>query len=185
MFLKGVIVDKNFKDLKLLETITKQSFPQEEYVAPEIIIKMAEKDKNIFYLALYDNENLVGYVVVKLYKMYCYLFFLAISPDYRSNGYGSKAIDFIKNQFKDYKHIVDFEMVDETAENNEERIKRRNFYIKNGYKPTGMFLKYLNLSFEIFTMNDDFDLEIYKDLMNTIKIDGYSNLDFKYFSIKN
>lgn len=183
MVLKSVKVDRNFKDLKLLEDITKQSFPPEEYVPCEKIIEMSESDNSINYLALYDDEKLVGYIVVKLYNMFSYLLFLAINPNCRSNGYGSKAIDFIKNKFKDYKQVVDFEMVEDDASNNEQRIKRRKFYLKNGYKPTGEFVRYKNIPFEIFSMDDDFDIELYKEMMSTIKIKGYK-LEYEYFTQK-
>lgn len=184
MSLKSIQVDKNFKDIKLLESITKQSFPPEEYVSPSIIIDMAEKDKTIHYLALYDQQNLVGYVVVKLHKIFSYLLFLAINPIYRSNGYGSKAIDFVKNKFKDCKQVVDFEMPDKESTNNEQRIRRRNFYLRNGYKPTGEFVKYKGISFEIFSMDDGFNIELYKEMLQTLKIKGYK-MEYEYFTQKN
>lgn len=38
MVLKSVKVDRNFKDLNLLEDITKQSFPPEEYVPYTVVV---------------------------------------------------------------------------------------------------------------------------------------------------
>ena len=57
----------------------------------------------------------------------------------------NKKGDFLalKAEYPQKKQVVDFEMLDETAENSRQREKRRNFYLRNGYKETGFFLSYL------------------------------------------
>lgn len=179
MALTCVKIGENFKDIELLEKLSLEAFPPEEYLAPKTLIDMSKKDSGIQYLALYDKDNFVGYIVVKLYKTMSYLFFLAIDSTCRSKGYGSMAIDLLKTKFKNYQQVVDFEMLDNNAQNIKQRELRRNFYLRNGYKPTGQFLTYKNVSFEVFCMDDNFNADLFKEMMSTLNIKDFKPVYFK------
>jgi len=97
----------------------------------------------------------------------------------RSGGYGSRAIETLLKLYPNKQQIVDMEMVDESAENNEQRIKRRGFYLRNGYKPTGQFLSYLGVDYEILCMNENFDFDTFKEMMSTLKVDGFNPRYYK------
>ena len=84
----------------------------------------------------------------------------------------------LKAEYPQKKQVVDFEILDETAENSRQREKRRNFYLRNGYKETGFFLSYLGVNYEVFCMDDDFDPEVFKAMMKTIRVEGFNP---KYF----
>jgi len=171
-------IDKNFIDLDKIESLALEAFPPEEYLAPSKIIEMSEK-ADLNFLAVYDNDQFVGFTVVKLYKTMAYLFFLAINKEMRGQGYGNKIIQKIKENYPDYSLVVDFEMIDKKAPNYNQRVKRKNFYLKNGYKETGHFLSYLGVNYEIMAMNDNLNIDLFKKLISTIKIKG---LKPKYFN---
>lgn len=136
--LKTKIINEMFEELIKVEQLSLEAFPPEEYLAPSKIIEVIQ-DGDTEFLALYDEELFVGFVVLKKYKTMCYLFFLVIDPTHRSKGYGAETIKAIKELYPNCSRVVDFEMVDETKENNNQRIKRRKFYLKNEYKPTNHF----------------------------------------------
>ena len=91
----------------------------------------------------------------------------------RAKGYGSRAIEVLRLLYPDKKQVVDFEMQDEPAPNKEQRIKRRRFYLKNGYKETGLFLSYLGVDYEVFCMDSDFEAQEFKDMMKEIRVEGF------------
>ena len=47
------------------------------------------------------------------------------------------------------------------------------------YKGAGLFLSYLGVDYEVFCMDDNFDLEVFKAMMKTIQVKGF---DSKYLS---
>ena len=157
--------------------LAKEAFPPEEYLAPEQLLKMAEEDRFDFWI-LSDGDTFVGFMVVQTYKNLAYLFFLAIDSSCRANGYGSRAIETLRVLYPDKIQVVDFEMLDESAPNNRQRIKRRQFYLKNGYKETGLFLSYLGVDYEVFCMSEDFDPKEFKEMMKEIRVEGFEP---KYF----
>ena len=65
-------------------------------------------------------------------------------------------------------------MLDNTADNNKQRIKRKEFYLRNGYKETGLFLSYLGVDYEVMCMDDEFHVEEFKELMKTIQVEGFN-----------
>lgn len=160
-----------------INMLAKEAFPPEEYLSPEIIVKMAQSD-SLDFLALTDEEEFVGFMVVQTDKNLAYLFFLAIVPSCRSKGYGSRAIETLKELYPNKKQVVDFEMLDDSAANNFQRKKRRAFYLRNGYQETGLFLSYFGVDYEVMCMDPSFDPQEYKELMKTIPVEGFHPVYF-------
>lgn len=152
--------------------LAKEAFPPEEYLAPSELVKMAHSD-NFDFIALLDEDTFVGFMVVLLYENMAYLFFLAIDADSRGKGYGSRAIETLTAEYPDKIHTVDFEMPDDAAPNREQRKKRRSFYLRNGYRETGLFLSYLGVDYEVFCMGDSFPIDTFKAMMKTIQVEGF------------
>lgn len=160
-----------------VDTLAKEAFPPEEYLPPAQLARMA-KDDHFDFLALKDEGRFVGFMAVQTYQGLAYLFFLAIVPECRARGYGSKAIETLKALYPGKAQVVDFEMPDETAANSHQRIKRRSFYLRNGYKPTGQYLSYLGVDYEIMCMSESFDLHAFKALMSSIHVCGFDPVYF-------
>lgn len=156
-----------------IDNLAKEAFPPEEYLAPRKLVEMAQAD-NFDFLALIDGESFVGFMVVQTYGNLSYLFFLAIKHTCRSKGYGSRAIEALKEAYPDKKQVVDFEMLDDTADNNKQRIKRKEFYLRNGYKETGLFLSYFGVDYEVMCMDDEFHAEEFKELMKMVQVEGFN-----------
>lgn len=158
--------------------LAKEAFPPEEYLAPSELVKMAQSE-NFDFLALLDEDAFVGFMVVMLYENMAYLFFLAIDENSRGKGYGGRAIETLKAEYPDKIHTVDFEMLDDDAPNKQQREKRRSFYLRNGYRETGLFLSYLGVDYEVFCMDGKFDIDTFKAMMKTIQVEGF---DPRYFT---
>lgn len=155
-----------------VNALAKEAFPPEEYIAPVRLAEMA-KAEDFDFLALTDDGSFVGFMAVRTYRDLAYLFFLAIDASCRSKGYGSRAIETLKAAYPGKKQIVDFEMPDDAAGNRVQREKRREFYLRNGYRETGLFLSYLGVDYEVFCMEEDFDAEMFKAMMETIQVEGF------------
>jgi len=171
-------INNKFEDMDKVTKLALEAFPPEEYLSPVKILEMSGKC-NLDFFAIYNKDKFIGFTVVKPYKTMSYLFFLAVDRSFRGQGYGSKIIQKIKEIYPDYSHVVDFEMIDKNASNYNQRVKRKEFYLKNGYKETGYFLSYLGVNYEIMSMDDNFDINLFKELISTIKIKGFKP---KYYS---
>ncbi len=171
MHVKRILSD--FPDLNKVEVLAKEAFPPEEYLAPSKLIQMSEYGEIDFW-GLYDQDEFVGFMVISLHNNISYLFFLAIDQKVRSKGYGSQALQVLFDLYPGRQQVVDFEMIDESAPNYKQRVIRKAFYMRNGYKETGKFISYLGVDYEILCADNHFDFESFKEMMATFHIDGFN-----------
>lgn len=162
----------NFRFWDEVNVLAKEAFPPEEYLAPSRLAEMAKAD-NLDFLALMDGSVFVGFMAVLTWRDWAYLFFLAIRPECRSMGYGSRAIETLQAAYPGKKQVVDFEMPDAAAANSAQRSRRRQFYLRNGYRETGLFLNYFGVDYEVFFMGEDFKEDEFKEMMKTIPVEGF------------
>lgn len=160
-----------------INQLAQEAFPPEEYLAPEKLVAMAQLP-DFEYLALRDGDVFVGFLAVQRYENLSYLFFLAIDPAHRGKGYGTKALELLKERYPDVQQVVDFEMVDPSADNYAQRQQRKAFYLRNGYRETGMFLSYFGVDYEVMCWGADFSPEAFRELMKHLPVEGF---DPKFF----
>ena len=85
------------------------------------------KDSRFRLFSLYDNDIAVGFTALWVLDGFVFLEHIAIDEDKRSSGYGSKAIELIKETF-DLPIILEAE-----APVTEQQIKRIAFYNRLGF----------------------------------------------------
>jgi len=173
MSLEFIKVNRSFTDSKLLDDIMKRQFPPEEYLSLNDQLALQDSG-DIEIWALYDLMELVGFTTLRTTNDMTYLFFLAFDDSFQGKGYGKEALAKIRELYSDTSVTVDFELVDEKAKNNEQRIRRRNFYLKNGFSKTGWGLAYLGVEYEIFCMNQPFSIDSFKAMLNKLPIKGFN-----------
>lgn len=131
-------LNANHQDINIIEKINNESFPSQERLDIEGMLLLAEKDEGEL-LGIYDNKNLVGFALTIKNRSYTYVWYFAIDKIQRSKGYGSQAIQLIIKRYKNTQVLLDFEEIDENAENIHQRKRRKNFYLRNGFFETGLF----------------------------------------------
>lgn len=179
MILNAIPVTKQFAGLEQLNLLNKEAFPRAERFPVEKLVEMAER-KLIDFLAVYDQEIFVGFFVIFKNQKCAYLFFLAIDAAQRSKGYGSKVLALIRQRYKNYQNVLDLEEIDPEAENYEQRLTRKKFYIRNGYQETGYYIRYSGVTFEILMLEEQFDSESFEQLLEEMKHIINENLAEKF-----
>ena len=152
-------------DIPLLKALNHQAFPDKERIPVE---EMFGFDENIDVLGIYEKGDFAGFFVIMRFRKCAYICYFAVCPERRSMGLGTKALELLRKYYKGFHVVVDFEAVDENAPNNDQRIRRRNFYLRNGFKETGYFQFYMNTEFEIFCTQTKFDRDEFDALISFI-----------------
>ena len=174
-------VSHDFAEYEKLEGIIKRQFPPEEYMSLERLLVLQDKG-DVEIWALYSSKELIGFTTLRTQSDMAYLFFLAFDDRYQGKGYGKEAVRKIGSLYSDRAVTVDFELVDENAVNNQQRIRRRNFYRKCGFAETGWGLEYLGVRYEIFCLNQSFQIKSFKSMLNKLPIKDFCP---KYFKLSN
>jgi ribosomal protein S18 acetylase RimI-like enzyme len=129
-------VTRKLSEYSEIVEIYKQEFPKSERM-PMFFMNLFARRKNVDFLSLYDDEKFVGFAYLITHKTLTYLFFFAVKKAEHSKGYGSRILSFLREKYADNRIVLFIEEIYETAANNEQRIRRREFYVKNGYYPAG------------------------------------------------
>lgn len=124
------------------------TFPKFERLPFWFLIYQSKKKKSDFY-AIYDDHDYVGLLFLTYYKDIVYVYYLAIEPSQQSKGYGSDILQYLKETYQDKRLLLNIEKVDKSADNYEQRLKRKNFYEKNGFKNTKFEIETKDIVYEI------------------------------------
>lgn len=167
MSLSFVPVLENFKDMDKLDALNKEAFPVEERIPTKQLVELGKTDY-VDLLAIYKGDVFIGFFTIIVGKGYAYIFFFAIDSSIRSKGYGGKALRHLKEYYPNTQIALDMEAVDENALNNKQRMARKDFYLRNGYKETKYLLEYFEMTFEVLSLEGILDKDIFFDLFQKI-----------------
>lgn len=157
----------DFIDIKKNKKVTKlynEAFPKDERIPIWLLKILVRKNKAKFH-GIYDNEKFVGLVYNIFYKDIVFLFYLAIDKGTRGQGYGTKVLDSIKQKYKNSRIILCIEPVDENSDNYEQRVKRKKFYLKNGFEDSNYIIKERNIIYEMLYYNENVALQEFEEMM--------------------
>lgn len=85
-------------------------------------------DERFCFFEIYDNDTAVGFISLWNLSGFVFIEHIAIDYDKRSGGYGSKAIELVKEIYK--KAVI----LEAEAPETEQQVKRIKFYDRLGFK---------------------------------------------------
>lgn len=168
MALQSLIAE--IKNPLLISTVKKlytSSFPKRERIPFKILLKLCKRGK-VDLLIFTDVDIFVGFAFIIKHKDIVFILYFAINDTIRGKGYGGKALQTIKNKYSGKRIILNIESTQIIGSNHEERVKRKNFYMKNGYKEAKLFSRERGEIFEMLILNGIIEKEEYCNLLKTI-----------------
>ena len=142
------------------------AFPKDERI-PLWLLKIGSKSKKVDFLAFYDEQNankFVGFVYLLHYKKLSYLCFFAIDEAERGKGYGSEILKWMQMHYAEQTILLAMEEIDRKYSNYEERIKRRNFYLKNDFAETEILMIERKVRYSLMIFGQEQSIQAYKQL---------------------
>ncbi len=116
-----------------LDELFDQAFPPEEQV-PLFLMKLRARQGKAGYYGIYEGKNLVGLLYNIYYKDMIYVLFLAIDENCQGKGYGGRVLQALQRRYPDKRIYLCIETMDPKADNYEQRLRRKAFYERNGFK---------------------------------------------------
>lgn len=120
-----------FKSKKLYE----ENFPKYDRF-PFFLLWLQSIRASVELNEIWDEDFVGFYFTVRNSKV-IFLMYLAIDHNLRSKGYGSKVIEFIKSKYSNLNIVLNTEILDENAIDNQDRKLRFKFYERNSIFDTG------------------------------------------------
>lgn len=140
-----------------------EAFPKAEQKPFFVLRHSVKKGKAQLFTAV-ENGNLQGFAIAIPYGGLVMVDYLAVSRKIRSRGTGSKIIRELCRRFSGKRIVLLIERPDDTAENKEQRIARRKFYIKNGFTSSDIYITGRSGYMEILKYGGTVSPQEYMDL---------------------
>ena len=148
-------------EVRKIKELYFKAFPQNERI-PFWFLLWKSKLSFVRFCNIYDGDNWVGFIYLIDHSKLMFILFFAIDEKFRSNGFGTEVIKIVKNLYSEKKIMLSIEKIDESAENNDIRIRRKDFYIRNGFTETDY--NFLNMPFQPLFYGDNFNPNEYYTL---------------------
>ena len=148
--LRIVQINENFEALSQIKALYISAFPENERRPLMPLIK--DKTGHGEVLAFYDDAIFCGFVCLLTNKDICHIIYLAVKDSLRGKGYGSAILTAITELKPNKKIIVDIEVENKHMANNEQRCKRKYFYLHNGFQETEVNYQWRQESYEILSI---------------------------------
>lgn len=156
-------------DIGKIGRINLEAFPDEERMDLDWQLGFCA-DGKLDLLGIYDDGLLVGFTTVFPSEGMDYVFFLAMDPSVRSRGYGARTLELLRQRYLGDCIVLDIEPLSPEEPGAELRSRRRGFYLRNGFRPSGCLLTYLGLAFEVLYCGDgDFDRGAYASVLEGVR----------------
>ena len=151
-----------FMQYRRIKKLYKRAFPSCERKPFSIIKKMTKAGKSdIWYFS--DGSGFAGLTATINGSDTILIDYLAVEESRRGQGLGSKMIELLLEQYKGLGVFLEIERPDEKAENNAERLRRREFYLRAGLVPMNTYAKLFGVDMELLGVNCQLDYEAYRN----------------------
>ncbi len=147
-----------------LRRLYHSAFPKDEQF-PFYYLKKKAKHSNADFFGIYDDVVFVGLVYNIYYKDMIYIFYFAIDDGLRGQGYGSRTLAMIKKHAKGKRVLLNIEHVDKKYDNYEERITRKGFYEKNGFKDCNILTSEKGIELDLLSYGGQINKYEYSQLL--------------------
>jgi len=116
---------------KAVHKLYESAFPDYEK-KPFWLIRLKNKQGRADVWYLEEAGQFIGLGITMSAPGLMLLDYFAIDENLRGKGYGSKALKALQEQYADRHFFLEIESVYDECDNTEERIHRKQFYLKNG-----------------------------------------------------
>ena len=139
-------------ELPYFKRVYYDAFPKSEQKPMRFLLHAGKKNKLDLFLLRDRDENL-GLTVTVPYGDLVLVYYLAVDPEKRGQGVGSQVMDLWQTQYPGKRIFLEIERPEEGAENQAQRLRRKAFYLRNGFRETGLTVSVFGVPMEVLSLN--------------------------------
>ena len=145
--------NNNIKEIKSLYLL---SFPKVER-KPFWLMMKKSKVGEMEILAIKDGEDFLGLMITIPRENAVLLDYFAVIPEKRGGGIGAEALKLLENYYPGKTIVIEIETPNESAPNNNERIRRNAFYQRYGFVEMGIDISLFGVDMKLLTIGGEID----------------------------
>lgn len=149
--------------LEQIELLYLQAFPKSERKPFRLICRKKEEGVS-HILSIEENNEFLGLAITMIYEDMVLLDYFAMDHNRRSKGYGSAALLALTQYYHGYRMILEIESTALETDDLEQRLRRKNFYHKNGMTDLGLAADLFGVPMELLSNNTPVSFDEYLEL---------------------
>lgn len=150
-----------------VEELYLSAFPKCERKPFSLMIEKRQNDQ-VDMWRLEEEGQFCGLVITMNDADLVLIDYLAIVPEKRGCGCGSKALELIREAYPDQRVFLEIESTSVPAENHKQRAARKHFYLKNGLKELGIEAKVFDTEMELLTFEKELNFKEYWNIYDNV-----------------
>lgn len=145
------------KEYKEVESLYITSFPENERSPLHLLLEDPTGCSEVY--SFYDAAIFCGFACLLTFQDITHILYFAVAKSQQKKGYGSYILNQLQQLKPTQRLIADIEKVSCDALNDDQRHKRKAFYLKNGYHVTNVSYEWRQEDYEILVSNKDLSRE--------------------------
>ena len=156
------------------------AFPEIERHHVDELFDACDTDK-CEWLIFRENELFVGMAYMIIQDDIAFLLYLAVEGNQRNKGYGAEILRNLSQKYKGLEIILLIESLQEECDNMDIRIRRKEFYMRNGFYDT----KYIQSTcegtaiYDILSTKTDFCIDRWKNFIAHYPMESYMDSTYQ------
>lgn len=110
-----------------------------------------------------DAGDFLGFANTLFYKDMVMLDYFATAPQQRNGGIGAQVLHLLMARYADRRLFGEIEVTDKPHPELALRLRRRNFYLRNGIVPAGFTVSTFGCEFEVITAGKPLSFREYRE----------------------
>ena len=145
-----------------IRRLYREAFPRYERKPFSIIKAMAKRGKTDLWF-FEDEGGFAGLCATINSPDAILIDYLAVARKRRGTGVGTRMLTALLEHYRDYGVFLEIEELDETAENSQERVRRRDFYLRQGFVPMQTHVNLFGVNMELLGVGCHLTFDEYRD----------------------
>jgi GNAT superfamily N-acetyltransferase len=145
------------------------AFPEGEKIPWDDLMRLIE-EMPLDFTAYYDGEEFIGFTIVYPRKSFNWFWYFAVQEELRGKGYGQQILTQLIEKYKGQTCVLDMESPTQVCENLVQRIRRHDFYLRNGFRDTHVYRTYNDITMTIMMIGEGtFTIQDWDDITHELQ----------------
>ena len=152
-----------------VRSLYESAFPKEEQIPWADLMRLM-KTMSLDFAVYSEDGNLVGLTIVYPRPQFNWFWYFAVPETLRGNGIGQRILSQLLEKYKGQSNILDMESPEQVCENSVQRKRRHAFYLRNGFRDTGVGKSFKDIDYTIMMIGEGtFTQRDYDQIINELR----------------